>query len=177
MDDTKKILDDESERQQKQKETNLIEKEELQKTLDNLKKKKLNLCEQALPEIKQKANQLIEILKEYGFEIEEPYIEKTIGVWYSSGVLYLIKFKVYLVYHDRNLLDLNFVASPNFSNNKLEYNIYVIEGNGDTPTIRYFLTEMEYIGRKTYSSLDNLINEFIERNKETLVSFKDLINE
>ena len=142
-----------------------------------MKKKKLNLCEQALPEIKQKANRLIEILKEYGFEIEEPYIEEPIAERQEFGKVSVIKFKVYLVYHDRNLVSVEFAAAPNIDNNKLEYHIYVIEGNADTPTMRNFFTEIDYIGKKTYFSLDDLINQFIERNKGTLVSFKDLINE
>ena len=137
-----------------------------------MKKKNLKLCEQLLPEIELKASQLIQFLEEYGFKIKKPYIEALENP-YNHVVL--IKFNINLVYQNRNLVSIEFVAIPT-DDNKFSYSAYVIEGTGDTPTMRNFLTEMNYIGKKEYYSLDDLINKFKNRNKETFVSFKNLIN-
>ena len=136
------------------------------------KNKYLERCEKLLPEIELKANQLINSLKEYGFKIKKPYIENLED---PKIELVLIKFNIIIVYQGRNIVNVEFVACP-VDKKKFEYSAYILEGKADTLLMRNFITEMHEMFKKKYYSFDDMAKSFLNRNKETFVSFRNLIN-
>ena len=136
------------------------------------KNKYLELCEKLLPEIELKANQLINSLKEYGFKIKKPYIENLED---PKIELVLIKFNIIIVYQRINIVNVEFVACP-VDEKKFRYSAYILEGKADTLLMRNFITEMHEMSKKEYYSFDDMAKSFLNRNKETFVSFRNLIN-